>query len=55
MRYKERIRFLKVNEYLETCRKIEANVLENELQKLYHPYNLYEGKWINILIRLCQK
>ena len=47
--------FLKVNEYLETYKKIETNVLENELQKLYHPYNLYEGKWINILIRLCQK
>ena len=46
--------YSKIQKYLENYKKIDNDKLDSEMQKLYHPYNIFGGEWINILIKECQ-
>lgn len=48
--------FFKIDNYRKNYKKMDSDILDLELKKLYHPFSIYDdGKWINIIIKEYKK
>lgn len=47
--------YCKVPEYLAKYKKIDKNQLEMELKRLYHPFHVWSGSWIKVIIEDFKK